>query len=194
MEDNSSIKHKNKGGLISIGLIFILLAIILIIFFLLRGEININGKWNGQKIIETATCESDDVIYPIFQYNNTNNRLLKIVSTFNDKVLENISLTYQLKYDDITLAEKSDAENQAAMNFSFGDDGYKAYAFDAKYSNIDGVFQMTLYIKSEDLDDRALKYFMLDGLSNSKQYTQDIIVNTYVNKGLNCIYKKNNNQ
>lgn len=178
-----------KDRLIITGLILVLIAIILAIIFFLRGKTKVTGEWSGTKSTETVTCESNEVIYPIYTYNNANNRLLKVIATFADGILDNISLTYQLKYGDLVLAEKSDAKNQAAMNFSFGDDGFGPYAFDAKYSNINGVFQMTLYAESENLNDEALKYFLLDNLKDTQSYTQDSVTKAYINKGLNCTIK-----
>lgn len=187
-----------KDWLIIAGLMLILTAGILVIIFFSREEARVTKEWSVTKSTETITCESNEVVYPIYKYNNTNNRFLKIITTFTNDALDNISLTYQLKYNDLALAEKSDAENQAAMNISFGADSLGAFAFDAKYSNVDGLFQMTLYAKSEKLDDRALKYFMLDGLDNgevdAKTYTRDSILKVYSDRGLNCIHKEINNK
>lgn len=192
MEDNSPKKRteeNQKGWLTIAGLMLVLIAIVSIVLFLLFGETRVTGEWST-KPTETATCESSEVIYPIFKYNDADSRSLKIITTFVDDILDSVSLTYQLKYNDLALAEKSDAENQAAMNFSFGDNGFNPNAFDAKYSNINGVFQMTLYAKPENLSGSALKYFLLDGLNVTKTYTQDSIVKAYANRGLNCVYKE----
>lgn len=193
MEDNSPMKNHRridkKGRLYVVGLMFILVAIVLMVVFFLNGETWVNGSWEGIKVTETVTCESDAVAYPIFSYNNADGRLLRIVATFTNKTLDNISLMYQLKYSNTTLAEKSDAENQAAMNISFGNNGFHAYAFNTKFSNINGVFQMTLYAKSEELNDNALKYFLLDDLQDAGRITQDSVMEVHAGNGFNCVYK-----
>lgn len=183
-----------KNWLIVASLFLILLAIVITIVFLLKGSMVKTGEWNRMRTTETVTCESSKITYPIYKYDNTDNRLLKIITTFANNNLDKISLRYQLKYDDATLARKSDAENQAAMNHSFNDNGLEPYAFYAKYSNINNVFQMTLYAKSEDLNKDTLKYFMLDALKNTNDYTKDSVVEAYTNKGLDCVYKELNNK
>lgn len=191
MENNSPKKANSSSWLVLTGLALIMVAIVAIILFFLNGQTVITGEFEGRKISETLTCESNNVAYPIFAFNEADDKLLKINTVFEDESLSAISLMYKLDYSDQDTLSFSEARNRAAMNESFRNDGMKPDSLDAKYGIMSDGMQFSIYAKSSDINEKTLKYFMLDSTIKTNQLSKEKLAKLYSNAELNCMIKTN---
>ena len=159
--------------------------------FALKGKTTITGEFEGNKKLETLVCQADGRDYPVFNFDNSSSKSLKINAVFNNDELESISLYYKLNYANEELARKSESVNHAAMNLSFYDDEMKTDDLNAKYSFVDNSFQMSIYAKKDELNEKSLRYFMLYNIYEVKSLTKEKMAKIYNEAGLNCEIKDN---
>ena len=178
-------KENREWVYVLIGIICIIITVVAIILFLLQGNTKTVSRGEVE-ISESVTCEGKGIVYPIFKYDGSKEKSIKINVLFDGEKLEKISLVYQLKYDDSKQIEQSSAENHAAMNKSFEADSLGADALGVRYSNLSDAMQMTLYAEAKALNGVTAKYFLLDGLNS---YTKENITKKYNNQGLDCVIK-----
>lgn len=178
-------KKKSNTWFIIVGILLILIAVIYLILFFLKGETVITGNYEGTEAQEHLICESNDTTYPLFNYDDSNSKSMKINTIFKNDELSSISLTYKLGYNSVEEIRQSEAFNHATLNTISQNEGLGPDAYNATYSKLKDGLQLSLYATSSDIDDKALKYFMLEDL-NSKPYNQNEIINTYTKQGLKC--------
>ena len=183
MEKNRKSDYRWIYALIVVGCVVV--AVVLIILFLLQGNIKTTSN-SEVEVSESVACEGEGIFYPFFRYDNSKNKSIKINVVFNGDKFETINLIYKLDYDDAEQIEQSNAENHAAMNKSFADDSLGVDSFGAHYSNLDDGAQMTLYAKAKELNGVTAKYFLLDGVTN---YTRETLTKKYNSQGLDCVIK-----
>ena len=185
MEGNTAKKKKSNRGLyISLGFLFVCAAVVLLILFLLHGSTVITNGPSESSLYSSLTCEGDGIDYPIFTYDKSIKKHMKIVALFNDKKLNSINLIYQLYYDSASDVKESINQNHAAMNLSFSAIDLPADSFDAKYSNLGDNMQMALYANN-NVDGMSAKYFLLNNATNI--YDKQSMAKVYAAKGLNCV-------
>lgn len=182
-ETEKSTNSYAKYVIISLGLICI--AVVCFIIFFLHGGTTVIENGGGDTTQERLVCKSTSTAYPLFTYDNSNGKSMEISATFKDKELETISLIYKLFYDDTKLINESESFNHAALNTLSQDEGLGPDAFDAKFSKLKDSLQLSLYVNSSNINNKSLKYFMLDSLNN-KPYTQDMLSKAYTKQGFTC--------
>lgn len=182
-------KEKRKSKFTSIILVLVFVAAIVIVVLLMNGKTTITGDFEGSKKIETLACWSDTISYPIFKYDNSSTKSLKINAMFENEKLSSISLYYKLGYPNEEMMRKSESVNHAAMNLSFYDNGMGTDDLEAKYSFVNNSLQMSIYIKSANLDNKSLRYFMLDGSQEVSSLSEWTMAEAYNDIGLNCEIK-----
>lgn len=182
-------EEKKINWLIPVILVLIFVIIIAIIINSLRGNTTYTGSFDNGKKTDTLVCYSEQVSYPIFNYDNSSSKSLKINVVFENDKLGSISLYYKLNYPYEEMAKKSESVNHAAMNLSFYDVGMKTDDLNAKYSFVDNDFQMSIYARSTDLNEKSLKYFMLSSIYEVKNLTMEKLAKIYNEAGLDCEIK-----
>lgn len=183
--DNNDKKHRRNTWLVIASIVLVCIAVVCLVLFLTQGQTTVTGNYDGTDTQEKIVCESKITAYPLFTYDSSNGKSMKITGTFQDKELKTISLTYKLNYDDTEQVKQSEAANHGALNTLSQNEGLGPDAYEATYSKLKDGLQLSLYASGSEIDNRALKYFMLEDLT-SKPYTMDQIAKVYANKGLNC--------
>ncbi|MBR2795855.1 hypothetical protein IKE13_02300 [Candidatus Saccharibacteria bacterium] len=173
---------------ILIGMIFIMVAVVLIVLFFLQGNEKIVSKGDDVEAAESITCSNDDYFYPFFRYNNSREGSVKISVVFNDGKLDSVNLVARLYYDGAEIIEKSRVENHIAMNNNFYENSMDADSLGAHFSALDDSMQMTLYAKAKQLNGVNAKYFLIDSAGG---YTKEMLVDNYNKQGLNCVIREN---
>lgn len=135
------------------------------------------------KKVDALICKSDDFLYPVLTYDNSNNKEFKIIVTFMDDNARSVSLQQVLRYSNGEISAESESANHAAMNTLFGADGLTADALGASYAQTSTGMRFGLYENFDKIDAASAKYFLLDGLSN---FDYNSIKQTYEGIGLNC--------
>ncbi|MBQ2695118.1 hypothetical protein IJG04_00555, partial [Candidatus Saccharibacteria bacterium] len=171
MENNNKKRDKNTW-LIVVSILLVCIAVVCLILFLTQGQTTVTGGYDGLEAQEHLVCESKTTTYPLFSYDNSTSKSMKITATFRDDDLNSISLTYKLNYDDAEEIKKSEATNHGALNTTSQDEGLGPDAYEATYSKLKDGLQLSLYATGSEIDSRALKYFMLDSLT-STSYSQE---------------------
>lgn len=181
--------NNNKTGmsvwLVVVGILCACIAVVCLVIFLLHGETTTTGGYNEGGAQESLTCTSNEVPYPLFEYDESTGKKMEITALFKDGDLDSISLVYKLDYEDEEKVKKSEAINHVALNNSFHDNGLEADALNATYSKLSDGMQLSLYAEGSNLNAKTLKYFLLKNMFN-KPYSRDKITKTYTSQGLNC--------
>ena len=190
-------KDENKQVYIKIGIVFIIMALVLISAFimsnLLNGTTTISGQYPGSIKTYSLTCNSSTLDYPIFKVIDTNKKETKIIAIFNNgNMLQRVSLFYTLSYNDTKMAEYSRDNNHAAQNLSYAERELGPDTFSASYFINNGDFQFNISADSEEINQNTNKYFLLDSIS-SNDYTREKVEESYINQGFNCIENDLNN-
>lgn len=182
------MKNNSGGGktkwLILIGVILILIAGILLLCFLLKGEVTTSGNWPEPETTESLSCEIIGLDYPFFEFNNSTKETTEINAVFKDDELDTISLVQKLFYDNVDSITKSEAINHASMNLSFADSNLDADAFKANYAKLSDNLKMSLFAERKELNNLSAKYFLLDEAHG--QYDRPVVETLYTTKGFSC--------
>lgn len=185
MDDtNKTKKHIGSEVFVAIGMFLVIVAVVLLLAFFLRGQTTVSGENPDVKSTISLNCVSNDYKYDFFPYDNSDNKNLKIDIIFENEKVSSASLVYMLYYQNAENITESDAENHASMNINFSKDGLEADALNANFSKLSDGLKMSLYANIEDINDVTSKYFLLDYFD--KGYTIKNIQRIYESKGLIC--------
>lgn len=133
--------------------------------------------------VDSLTCKSNDFLYPFFEYNASDQKEFKIITTFANGTIRSISLQQMLYYSDESLAKQSETENHSAMNLQFKKDGMEADSLDASYSLMRDGLRFSIYTTADNLVGAAAKYFLLDNVSGNNL---DAVKQAYEAMGFEC--------
>ena len=183
MEEKSKNKNTRKMIYAIVGVLLVVSAVVLIILYFLNGKTTIGDTTKTDIATESLSCESDEIEYPIFSYDESDKKNLKINMIFGEKKLDTLSFIYRLYYSDNNKIIASEATNHADMNKSFSKDGMEADSFDANYALLNDSMQMTLNANKRQIDGISSKYFLLEGANN---YSKDSLKKHYESKGFKC--------
>ena len=183
MENKTKNENTRKVAYAIAGVLFVVIAIVLVILFLLNGSVTKGDSSRTDIETESLSCESGDVEYPFFSFDESNKKSLKINMIFGEKRLDSLSLVYRLYYDDSDKISGSVAVNHADMNKSFNEDGLPVDVFGATYATLDDSMQMTLNASRKQINGATAKYFLLDEVTN---YSKDNLKEHYESKGFKC--------
>lgn len=185
MDDTNKTKKRiGSEVFVAIGMFLVIVAVVLLLAFFLRGQTTVSGENPDVKSTISLNCVSDDYKYDFFPYDNSDNKNLKIDIIFENEKVSSASLVYMLYYQNVESITESDAENHASMNINFSKDGLEADALNANFSKLSDGLKMSLYANIEDINDVTSKYFLLDYFD--KGYTIKNIQRIYESKGLIC--------
>lgn len=168
------MKIKHSRWLVPLGASLCTLAIILLFVFLMKGTTTVSGSYPENVKDNSVICNSSGLSYQFFRYDNSSEKDAKISILFNGDNLKSISLVYTLLYSNEIGAKTSEAQNHAAMNIHFGEDGLGGDSFSAHYNINGNKMTMNIYATPSDLRTTyGSKYFLIDGLpleSSIEQY------------------------
>lgn len=175
--------------MLNIGIFLIIVSVILIIIFLLKGQTTVVGQ-NGSIInSESLVCESENQNYQFLSYDHAIRKTAKISALFNNNELSSISLLYTLYYSDSELIEASRTINSSQLNVFYSKDGLPANSFSKSVSSNNAVVTISLYADKTNFNNETSKYFMADKL-DEKSNPEDF-EKLYIEKGFTC--RDNNN-
>lgn len=171
-----------------VGVICVVLVVILVILFLLSGRITINTGADSSTV-KSVTCEGEGLMYPFFTYDNAKSKSTKIVASMNNNdKLDSINLVYRMEYDNPKQVSESNAVNHVDISKQFAFDSLEYDSFNARFSDLNNVMQMTLYAENRELNGITAKYFLIDGTS---VFTINELTKAYNGLGLDCkVYNK----
>lgn len=141
-------------------------AVVLMILFLLRGEKVVGGQYPEPFHTKSLSCTKEDESYPFFRYDESTKKTIEVLGTFDDNVIRAISLKYVLYYSNPEQIPISIAQNQAALNLRFQEEGLGNRAFSASYSDGGDKMTLTLFEDGTNLSAQKTKYFLVDGVTD----------------------------
>lgn len=186
--EKKSKKIIGKNWLILIGVIMVVAAIVLLLWFLLKGETKITGNWTGTTTTESLSCTVQNVEYNFFKSDSSLSNTTKINVIFSNGKADSISLVRKATYEDAKIAKSQSDAHIADMNFSFADSGMEPFALNAAYDANGNTDQMSLYVTANEINNASIKYFML----NILQQNIDDYEDKYTSQGFICEIVKNN--
>ena len=181
-----SERRTKTNWMTAMGLALLIIAVLLIIWFFLKGETRVSGGYPGAENSKSISCTRDGLSYPFFTYDGAEKKTTEVNIIFNNENVGSISLIQKMYYDNTESATKSSTSNHVAMNNSFGSD-LGADALGANYNVTDNVMRLSLYARGSDFNAATRKYFLADAqLKNMKDYEKH-----YEKQGFSCIEKTN---
>lgn len=185
LENNRKKRDKNTWLIIT-SIILVCIAAFCLILFLIQGKTTVTDSYKSATETQgRLICESQTTTYPLFTYDSSTSKSMKITAIFKNNDLNSISLIYKLNYDNVEEITQSEASNHASLNLTTQKDGLGPDAYNATYGKLNDGLQLSLYATGGDIDDKALRYFMLENLT-SVPYSKDKIAKIYTNQGLKC--------
>lgn len=177
-------KSNKKYWLLGLGA----LIIVIIIFVLVRMNGTIVEKGGENKSEETAVldCQANDISYPFFTQNDGTGKTLNIKAVFSGDELSSIYLKYFMAYSSVAAIESSKAVNHFNVSRSFENDGLAPAAYSSTYNQLDDGLQFSIYASGSEIDERALKYFMLSDMINLSKYSMENVEKVYADGGISC--------
>ncbi|MBQ3348592.1 hypothetical protein IJG90_03700 [Candidatus Saccharibacteria bacterium] len=171
-----------------LGMGLILVAIILIIWFFLRGQTITSGGHPDPVSNDTLNCKNVGMLYPYFSYDESEDKKIEVNIIFSDNVINSISLMADLKYNNEAKVKQSSDINQIALSKSLNNAGLDESSLSAKYSNTGDGFRMSIYATSEKLTTVTKKFFLISDNSKSVEAYEK----SYTDQGFTCVLKDNN--
>lgn len=181
--------NKKNIWMLGIGIFLIIVSIVTITMFLLKGQTAVTGQNGSIVSSESLVCESENQNYQFLSYDYATRKTTKISALFNNNELSSISLIYTLYYSDSELIETSRTVNSAQLNVFYSKDGLSANSFFKSVSSNDATVIISLYTDKTNFNNKTSKYFMADGLD--KKSNPENFKKLYIEKGFAC--KDNNN-
>lgn len=180
-----------KNIFLATSLIIVLVISVIIFIKMSTGQTTTSIKETKEIKGDSLVCESKNA-YPIFSYDLSNDKKIKIVIGFYDNKIRAISLTYELYYDDTQQIIASEANNHATMNIDFSKNRLGADAYNANYSKLKDRMRMTLYTTVDKFDNKMARYFLIN-LNDiaSTSYTINEYRNNYEAQNFICTINSN---
>lgn len=185
MEEKTNRKAR-KNWYTLVLFVGVILLIVFILWLLMKGDVKTTGEYPDDTSPQSLECVKKDITYRFFTHDDASNSEIKITALFAKSKIDSISLIHKTTY-----ATKEDAKtmsdgHQGDMNTNFYGSSMPAYALNATYSQDDKTAQMALYAKSSELNDKSIKYFMLDSVpENLTGYKRG-----YLAQGFACEIKR----
>ena len=171
------------------GILLIIISIILIAVFLLKGQTTVTGQNGSITTVKSLVCETDNPEYQFLSYDNSDKKNAKVSVLFNANGINSISLLFTLHYSDSKAVDSSRAINSANLYIFYGEDGLPANSFSKSLSSDNEKVTISLYASRDDFNSMTSKYFMADGLEENSDIED--FERSYTKQWFVCI--KNNN-
>lgn len=182
--NRTKIKSANLWSIIA-GILLITTSMVLLVWFMARGETAIDNGTAEVYRSKTLTCKIDNYRYPFFTHDESIEKSLEVDFIFGEKDIQAVALKYILKYKNADDVRQSEAKNHAAMNISFSNDKINTDALSTSYSKQNDKLITTLYADNSNLDKKTKKYFLINDESDAKMPI-DFYEKNYTTKGFKC--------
>lgn len=179
-------KSPSSSWLMVMGIVLILVAAVLLVWFFLHGETKVSGGWPEPEVSVAVVCKSESFEYPFFTYDQSSSKTTEINAVFKDDKLSMLSFIYTLGYGNEAASTESEARNHAAMNISFGNAGLEADALGASYSVLSDAMKFSLSADGNAARGIGARYFMLTG---GETYNVGRLMANYQGQGFECEQK-----
>lgn len=146
---------------IILAIIIIFIVLVVALFELMGGQIVTSRQTVETVQGSSLVCKSKNV-YPIFSYDLSKDKELKIIVGFYNNKINAISLTYDLYYDDAKQIMASETNNHAAMNIDFSKNNLSSDSYNANYSKLEDRMRMALYTNVNEVDNNIARYFLIN--------------------------------
>lgn len=187
-EEKENERRLNKKSIFAlIAFILVLVFVVILIIFLLRGQTTVSGEYPEDVKDRSLVCRVEYLSYPIFTYDGSDKKDLEVSIIFGQSSARSISLKYNLYYSDAEKIKASEAINHAAMNKSFGADSLHADALGISYARLSDRMSTSLYSQFGKVDSVSAKYFMIDRYEDySIPSSLEELKANYERKGFSC--------
>ena len=187
MEEKTDKKGLKVTTMVTVGVLLIVVAVFLLVWFLLNGERTVTGGYPGSEKVAALSCFSQNKAYPVLEGENDHTEVkdLKIDAIFNGQELNTVALVYMLYYHTSEQIDANESKLHVAMNDAFSDDNLSPDAFSANYNKLPNGLKITLYATRSEITENAAKYFLLD-FDKKNPLTLDSMKKNYEEKDFVC--------
>lgn len=172
MKENIKSSLSKADAFKIIGIVLFLIAIVLVAWFFMYGERTVTGNFNEDSKETTMACKGNDLVYPFFGDDSSVPSTTAVNAIFDTDGVRSIALSHTMRYNDEAEASAKTALHNAAMNISFGENGFNADAFSATYTINKNEARVNLYATKSQLSDISAKYFLLEDFSIASPASQ----------------------
>lgn len=161
--------------------VFVLIALVLILLFLLKGETSTTGQYPENDKSETLACTIEELKYPFLTDGSIVGENATVKMIFTDDNVDAVSFVLRVIYSSNSAAHVGSARLHADMNTSFGST-LGPDALGARYTVDGNVSQLSLYGKKTDINSNSRKYLLI----NNEIFTKQEFAKNYVDQGFKC--------
>lgn len=184
---NNHDKQNTKwlGWLIAL---VVVIAIILICWFLFRGkETYISEAYESEKT-EAIECENSSPSDAFFNYPNTESVSHTIKSTFRDNKLKKIFYNYDATFGSDSVANTANATLHGQYNKYMAEKSLNPDSLKPTFSNSGNTVKIALISDIDRLVGDNITFFFLDmdDFQRIKSYTPKELATIYNKKGFSC--------
>ena len=174
--------RSNRFWVLVWSIFFLIVAAVIIVVQFSQSQTK-TGTNPEELTVSSLTCESDGLAYPFLTSDGSTHKSLKVVATFSGGLLRTISLQQMLYYNDAESIRRSETENHAAMNISFGENELDPDSLEANYATLSDGMRFGIYGVFSRMKLAEFQYFLLGQVEN---YTYDYVRLTYEGLGMTC--------
>ena len=187
MEEKTSKKGLKAATMITLGVLLIVVAVFLLIWFLLNGEKTVTGGYPGAEKVVALSCLKQNETHPVLkdQDDKTEVKDLRIDAIFSGQELNSIALMYMLYYNNAEQINVNEPKLHIALNNAFSKDDLSPDAFSANYNKLPEGLKITFYATRSEVTENAAKYFLLD-FAKRNPLTLDSMKKNYEEKDFVC--------
>ena len=168
-----------------VGILSVIIITVIVLATMSAGRTTTGGTYPAPVSTDSLSCSSTTFKYPFFT-DFSDKISTKVNLALGDNQINSISIITTMTYNTPEDAENSRNVNIAALNNSFSTSGIAVDLLSPAYSRKDSIFNSTLYASSKNLDQKTLKYFLLDGTTSS-DYNLKSLSSIYGKKGFDCV-------
>ena len=149
------------------GTLFIAVSVVLLFWFLLRGQTFVSGKYPEPEASKSLTCFREDYDYPVYNSQDATKSTTSIVAIFSENSISSISLTQKYYYNDEASAMANKGRFQVTMSKCFAGSSLKYGALGVSYAVANDMLRISLSADSNEINGNSKSYFLINGSPES---------------------------
>lgn len=169
-------EKKNKTRIIKLIVFFsILIGIVLVLFFFLRGTNTTSGRFPDNIKNISLDCSSNSTTYSYTDKVNPKATEMKITMVFyGEQNLSSASLKYTMNFETPHDAGVAESVTHAQFAKALASSGLKFEEFDNKFSIIDNNLVLTLYFPKTITDEKTGSFFLVKNLPEENRLPKSL--------------------
>lgn len=181
---------KNNGWVKWVITLIIIAAIVILLWFLLRGKEDYITNDVNEVNISSLECAAagDAVEGAFFTSVSAETTRHELKSTFREDKIDNMSYSFYATYESEAQTETAEANLHGQYNKYMGEKSMSQQSLNPNFSNLGDELKISLYTERSKMNNLMANFFFIDMDEFQKlgSYTLKDLEKIYENKGFSC--------